>query len=82
MEATQQIQDIVGILEEIKEDQETPKKVKEKVEKVIHELTSNKEVSLAAHNAINELDGIAENSNMQSYTRSQIWHVVSMLESL
>ncbi len=82
MVQNERVEEILIILEEIKADDDTPRRIREKVQNVIHELNTNEETTVAAHNAIYELDGLGENASMESFTRTQILQVVSMLESL
>ena len=77
-----QVHEIVQVLEELKEDATTPKSVKLKIQKAIDELNNNKERNVAIHKALNELDELADNTTMESFTRSQIFNIVSLLESL
>jgi len=39
-------------------------------------------VNLRVNKSLQELDALDEESNIPSFTRTQIWHVVSSLESL
>jgi len=59
-----------------------PKNVRLKIEAIIGLLKESTELSIRVHKALNELDEIANDVNLQSYTRTQIWNVVSLLEKL
>ncbi len=78
----EQLQEIVQVLEELKEDVATPKSVKAKIQRALDELKNNKERNIAIHKALNELDELADNTAMEGFTRSQIFSIVSLLESL
>ena len=43
-------------------------------------LQEKTEVSIKVSRALHELESIAEDNNMQSYTRMQIFNIVSALE--
>lgn len=77
------VKDIVASISELREDATVPKNVKEKVQAVIETLNDEKaELSMRIDKALQILDDIAEDSNLQSYTRTQVWNLVSMLEKV
>ena len=60
-----------------------PKNVKVKIQNIITALKEkNTEPSIKINEALHQLDEVADDANMQPYTRTQIWNVVSMLEKL
>jgi len=76
------IQLIIDSLNELSEDTTVPKNVKIKVQNTLEIIKSHGEISVKVNKALHELDEIANDTNMQSYTRTQIWNVVSLLEKL
>ena len=75
------INGVIAAISELQEDATVPKNVKEKVLTIIETLKSEKlEISLRVDKARQILDEVAEDSNLQSYTRTQVWNIVSMLE--
>ena len=77
------VKDIVASISELREDNTVPKNVKEKVQAVIQTLNDEKEeLSMRIDKALQILDDVAEDSNLQSYTRTQVWNIVSMLEKV
>lgn len=76
----QRLQGIIESLKELQEDNTLPKNVREKINSIINVLNEKSEVSLKVDKALHELEGISEDSNLQSYTKTQIWGIVSMLE--
>ena len=74
--------DIVKELKELLEDSAVPKNVREKIETVIKTLEEDGDESLKVNKALNDLDEVADDVNMQPYTRTQIWNIVSMLEKI
>ncbi len=78
----EQIEEIVEILEELRDDNTVPRNVKEKVRLTIGVLKSNNEVTINVNKALQELDEIADDPNLQAYTRTQIWNIVSLLEKV
>ncbi len=77
-----EIKPIIEILEELKTDTSVPRNVKEKIKNTIGALKENSEIKLRINKALHELDEIADDVNLQPYTRTQIWNVVSLLEKL
>lgn len=76
-----QIQEIINALSELLDDSTVPKNIKTKVENTIKVLKEN-DVSMGVDKARQELDEIADDSNIQPYTRTQVWAIVSMLEKV
>jgi len=76
------IESIEPVLNELKEDAAVPKNVKLKIEKVIGILKKNSEVTIKVSKALNELEEVADDVNLESYTRTQVWNVISALEKV
>ena len=76
------IESIEPALNELKEDAAVPKNVKLKIEKVIRILNKNSEVTIKVSKALNELEEVADDVNLQSYTRMQVLNVISALEKV
>lgn len=75
------IKGVIAEISELQEDSTVPKNVKEKVQEIIKTLSNDKiELSMRTDKALQILDEIGEDSNLQTYTRTQIWNIVSMLE--
>lgn len=77
------IEKIIEHLKQLQEDNTIPRNVKSKFDEMIR-LLSNKEEEhgLRINKALNVIEGISEDANLQPYTRTQIWNVASMLESI
>ena len=75
-------EDVGSMLNEIKDDLTVPKNVRARIEKVIGILSEAKEMPIKISKALNELEVIADDVNLQSYTRTQIWNVISELEKI
>ena len=76
------IESVEPVLNELKEDVTVPKNVKLKIEKVIGILRKNSEVTIKVSKALNELEEVADDVNLESYTRAQVWNVISALEKV
>ena len=84
MQDTQEekLKSIIELLSELENDSTVPRNVKAKISNASKALSDSIEVSVRVHKALNELDEIADDSNVQPYTRTQIWNIVSILETL
>jgi len=78
----EQLSEVIDVLVELLEDNTVPKNIKTKISAIIESLKDNQEVSLRVNKALNLLDEISDDNNIQPYTRTQIWNIASMLESL
>ena len=76
---TGDVQEVVEYLQSLCEETDISKKFKEKTQKVITLLTDNHQ--LAVENALLELEDL-NSLDIPSYHRTQVWDVISMLESL
>jgi len=74
------LQQVIFALKELEQDISTPKNVKMKIASTIRLLNENAEISIKVSKALHELEDIAEDTNVQSYTRTQIFNIVSLLE--
>lgn len=78
------MENIIENLKTIEQDATVPKNVRSKVKSAITALedpngTPNK---VKIDRALQELDDLSDDPNLPSYTRTQIWNVVSTLESI
>jgi uncharacterized protein len=78
----EKIDSLKPILDELMGDATVPKNVKLKVERVRQIINGDSELSIKASKALNELEEIAEDSNLEPYTRTQVWNVISALEKV
>ncbi len=76
------IEEVSKLLSDLTEEINIPKNVKIKINSTISTLKEEKDSLIKVHKALNELGEIADDANLQPYTRTQIWNVVSILEKL
>ena len=77
------VSDILSLLDEIKEDRTVPRNIRlicEEAQKILQD--KKKEMSVKVDSVRQLLDRIAEDANLPVYTRTQVWNIVSLLESL
>lgn len=82
MASQKAIEDAIKSLSELEGDVTVPRNIKIKIQDIIQILNDNSETSIKISKALNELDEIANDPNIQPYTRTNIWNVVSLLESV
>lgn len=80
----ERMQNIVEALQELTGDNTVPRNIKSKIEEIIVILNEDdgEDMSMKVNKALSELDDISDDTNLQSYTRTQIWNIVSMLEMI
>ena len=82
MKDTEKLLVIVEDLSSIEKDATIPKNIRQKVKVAIDLLNAeDNNLSLRIDKSIQELGDLAEDPNVPSYTKMQIWSVVSQLES-
>ena len=78
------LEPIVKLLTNIIEDRTVPRNIRAAAEEAKKELTekTNNTWDIRLSSAISVLDEITNDPNMPLHTRTQIWNVVSMLETI
>lgn len=77
------IKEIIESLLQIQTDLSVPKNVRLKMEIAIKALQDQeKSLEVKKDKSLQELDSLDEDPNIPTYTRTQIYNVVSLLESL
>ncbi len=71
---------IIEALTELLDDSTIPKNVKAKMQNAINHLKANGDRSMSFSKAMHELEELAEDVNIEPFTRSQILNIVSLLE--
>ena len=76
------MEDIVEAIKEVQEEMSLPKAVKLKLEEIITILQGPGDRRLRASKVIAELEDLSDNSHLPSFVRSQLWNIVSLLETV
>src|SRR3989344_2822661 len=71
------INEILSVVSQIEQDSTVPKNVKTKIKEIIAILQQDLDVAVKSNKILQELDDIADDPNMPTYTRTQIWSKVS-----
>lgn len=75
------IKSSIELLDEIIADKNVPKNIRVVCEKTKEVLLGEGDEKIKIDAAIQNLDLLSDNLNVPTYTRMQIWNVVSLLES-
>ncbi len=79
----EQLKEVIEILLQIESDFSIPKNIRFRIKNAISALKEGElSIGLRVNKSLQELDSLDEESNIPSFTRTQIWHVVSSLESI
>ena len=79
----EKIRDVIDVLSSIEKDFSVPKNVRIRIKNAYSALEKDgKSIAVRIDQSLQELDDISDDPNIPSYTRTQIWNVVSMLESM
>ena len=74
---------IIEAISELQNDNTVPKNIKTKLQSVSIILQGkDEEMSIKVNKALDELEELSDDANIQSYTRTQLWNIVSLLESI
>lgn len=74
---------IIAMLSELSCDRKVPRNVRSVIDDAKKELMRTEEnLPTKINTTVSMLDEISNDPNIQSYTRTQIWNVVSMLEAV
>ncbi len=71
---------VIAALRELEQDNQVPKNIKTKITSTITVLEETGEMPIKVSRALQELEQLTEDNNMQAYTRTQIFNIVSLLE--
>ncbi|MDD4250818.1 MAG: UPF0147 family protein [Candidatus ainarchaeum sp.] len=74
------MEETIEIMTEIIEDRAVPRNIRLKVEEAISKLKQNNSTTLSE--AIYLLDDISNDVNMPEHTRTDIWHIISLVEDM
>ncbi|MEM2963673.1 MAG: UPF0147 family protein [Candidatus Anstonellales archaeon] len=73
---------ILRLMEELIEDTSIPKNIRKAVSDAKEKVAEEGDIKIRASSAIYLLDSISEDINMPIHARTQIWTILSELESL
>lgn len=74
--------EIILLMKELEQDNGVSSNTKEKIVNSINTLNQDMDLSFKASKVIHEIEEVSQNNNIESYTRTQLWNIVSLLEKL
>ena len=80
--SVERLAQILEALGDLRDDKAVPRNVRTKLERAMDALNCSDEQKFKISKAMEELEEVMDDPNMQPYTRTQIWNVVSMLEQV
>ncbi len=76
-------EDIIPLIEQIASDRTVPRNIREKCEESVKVLKDGTEsADIKVNTVVSYLDEVSNDPNIPMYTRTQIWNIVSILESV
>lgn len=83
MNPNDKISEVLETLNQIEQDLTVPRNVRCKIKSAFLVLEKDeKTLSIRIDQSLQELDDISDDPNIPSYTRTQIWNILSILESI
>jgi uncharacterized protein (UPF0147 family) len=73
---------VIEALKEMDQDPTLQKNVKDKIEIIFQIIEEDEDSRIKVDKIMHELDELSDNANLQAYTRTQIWNLVSLLENV
>jgi len=79
-----ELSQVIDMLQELQEDSSVSKNVKNKINIMQKELknTKKEEQSLVVNKILSDLEELSSDVNLPMFVRTQIWSIVSILETL
>ena len=75
------INEAVNLLDELNDDNSLPKTIRVICEEAKNILLSPNDIKLKIDAAMQKLDSLSDDVNMSTYARTQVWNIISLLES-
>ncbi len=78
----QNVAEVVGLIDMVGEDTSVPKNIRRALSEAKERLKGQDELSTRVSAAIYAIEGVSEDINMPMHARTQIWAILSALESI
>jgi len=73
---------VLNAIGEMQDDSTVPKNIRAKLTEIATTLQDGSDVSITVNKALGDLGEISDDVNLQPYTRTQLWNLVSLLETV
>ncbi|MCL6088772.1 MAG: UPF0147 family protein [Candidatus Marsarchaeota archaeon] len=78
----QRIKEIIALMDLMIDDSSVPKNIRKVVDEARVHLRSEEELPTKISSAVQSLVGVSEDINMPMHARTQVWTILSALESI
>ena len=78
----QRIKEVIGLMDLMIDDSSVPKNIRKVVDEARNHLKTDEELPTRISSAVQSLVGISEDINMPMHARTQVWTILSALESI
>ena len=76
-------ENVIPLIKQIVNDRTVPRNIRTKCEESIKILKESKEdIAIRVNTVISSMDEVSNDPNIPMYTRTQVWNIVSLLESV
>ncbi|NIO44207.1 MAG: hypothetical protein GTN36_01465 [Candidatus Aenigmarchaeota archaeon] len=73
---------VIPLIEQIVNDRTVPRNIRAKCQESIEVLNDGGDTAVRISTVISNMDEVSNDPNIPMYTRTQIWNIVSILESM
>ena len=75
-------ENVIPLIEQIVNDRTVPRNIRAKCQESIEILKDGGDVAIRINSVISNMDEVSNDPNIPMYTRTQVWNIVSILESM
>ncbi len=76
-------ENVISLIEQIVNDRTVPRNIRAKCQESIDILKNNgQDIAIRINTVISNMDEVSNDPNIPMYTRTQVWNIVSILESM
>jgi len=76
-------ENVIPLIEQIVNDRTVPRNIRAKCQESIEILKNNgQDIAIRINTVISNMDEVSNDPNIPMYTRTQVWNIVSILESM
>ncbi|MCX6769742.1 MAG: UPF0147 family protein [Candidatus Micrarchaeota archaeon] len=76
------VAEVVGLIDAVGEDTSVPKNIRRALAEAKEKLRGSEELSTRVSSAVYSIEAVSEDINMPMHARTQIWTILSALESI
>jgi len=80
--STEQVNYVAELMDSVIEDSSVPRNIRKALDDAKHKILGQEKMDVAITSAIYILDDISNDINMPSHARTEIWQIISELETI